>query len=111
MQNEHIKFYGITFDPDEAVAVTTTEDDHVAILSMGEEHGGTKRKRGQKPTEPCGCRPGGLRRECFGTMQRADKTVKRARGDNASQRPLHAASQCASESPPYLTVARILPGR
>ena len=50
MQNEHIKFYGITFDPDEAVAVTTTEDDHVAILSMGEEHGGTKHKiqRGHK---------------------------------------------------------------
>lgn len=50
MQNEHIKFYGITFDPDEAVAVTTTEDDHVAILSMGEEHGGTNHKiqRGHK---------------------------------------------------------------
>ena len=41
-----------------------------------------KRKRGRAWPEPCGCCPGGLRREVFGTMQRPGRVAaKKARAD------------------------------
>ncbi|EOD15804.1 hypothetical protein EMIHUDRAFT_445534 [Emiliania huxleyi CCMP1516] len=41
-------------------------------------HAGAKRARGRAAVEPCGCRPGGLRRDVFGTMQRASRTSRLA---------------------------------
>lgn len=38
-----------------------------------EAYGTKKRKRGPAAMEWCGCRPGGLRREIFGTTQRGEK--------------------------------------
>ncbi len=60
------------------------EDDDVEKATAASRK--AKKKRGRPAVEPCGCRPGGLRREVFGTLQRRSRAAyKRARGDDAAE--------------------------
>ena len=74
-----------TLHPTPSDGLARAADAWRRVSERRRQMGRPARKRGRAWPEPCGCRPGGLRREIFCTMHRPQRVAaKRARADAAT---------------------------